>query len=427
MSASVLAVDDERHILRSIKRSLRRQGYPIHLAESGDEALRILAESEIGVLISDQRMPGMNGAELLARSVQESPDTYRITLTGQTDLQSAQKSINEGCVNRFMLKPWDDDELRGCVAEGLRSYQLVRENRRLQKLSQEQTAQLQSWNRDLEGLVEERTAELKERNALLDGLRVKMEQSLKDTVGLLAGMLETISPSLGIHSKRVARLALRLGEALDLEGRNLLDLEFAAHLHDLGRIEGLLRTRTSKAGTRKPRQGATQRASAGAALLDRVAGFEAISESVRLQAERFDGRGGQGLSGEKIPLPARIIALVNSFDERAFSGKDPTKPRIDDGCKRLVTGKGTRFDPALVDLFLELISSAGKSEIVAGEVEVSSRQIRPGMVLSRDLYNSDGVLLLKTGARLTADLIERMEALDKGNALLQGVFVKSRA
>ena len=112
MSTAVLIVDDEQHVLQSLKRLLRRDGYAVHLADSGPAALEILAKTEIAVIICDQRMPRMTGAEVLAQAYKICPDTVRITLTGYTDLAAAQTSINEGHVNRFLLKPWDDDHLR---------------------------------------------------------------------------------------------------------------------------------------------------------------------------------------------------------------------------------------------------------------------------------------------------------------------------
>ncbi len=158
MSAAVLIVDDEPLILRTIERLLRRQRFKTHLANNGEEALKILDDHEIAVIICDQRMPGMSGAEVLSESHRRSPDTYRITLTGYTDLASAQKSINEGNVNHFLTKPWEDDHLLNVVKQGADAYRLVRENRGLQEQLASRTRNVEEANRQLSATNEELAA-----------------------------------------------------------------------------------------------------------------------------------------------------------------------------------------------------------------------------------------------------------------------------
>ena len=101
----VVVVDDEESILKALKRCLRRAGVRVEMANGGEAALELLRKETPAVLICDQRMPGMSGSEVLARSVELCPDTYRVTLTGYTDLESAQMSINEGQVDQFLTKP----------------------------------------------------------------------------------------------------------------------------------------------------------------------------------------------------------------------------------------------------------------------------------------------------------------------------------
>ena len=158
MTPAVLIVDDEPLILRTIERLLRRQRFKTHLANNGEEALKILDDHEIAVIICDQRMPGMSGAEVLSESHRRSPDTYRITLTGYTDLASAQKSINEGNVNHFLTKPWEDDHLLNVVKQGADACRLVRENRGLQEQLASRTRNVEEANRQLSATNEELAA-----------------------------------------------------------------------------------------------------------------------------------------------------------------------------------------------------------------------------------------------------------------------------
>lgn len=138
---TLLLVDDEPHILSALRRLFRPDGYKVLTANSGAEALELLAMHRVDVIVSDQRMPNMTGVEFLRRTKALHPDTIRMTLSGFTDLQSIIDAVNEGAVYKFLTKPWDDDLLRGHVAEAFRQKGLADENRRLQREVAALTAQ----------------------------------------------------------------------------------------------------------------------------------------------------------------------------------------------------------------------------------------------------------------------------------------------
>lgn len=150
---TLLLVDDEENIVRSLRRLLRRDGYEILTATSGQEGLEVLAEHEVGVILSDQRMPGMTGTEFLSRVKDLYPDTVRMVLSGYTDLQAVTDAINRGAIYRFLTKPWDDDLLRDNVRQAFEHYEIYAENRRL-------TAELQRANEELARRVDRQGREL---------------------------------------------------------------------------------------------------------------------------------------------------------------------------------------------------------------------------------------------------------------------------
>jgi CheY-like chemotaxis protein len=117
---SLLLVDDEENILRALKRTLRRDGYEIYTAGSAREGLDVLARTPIGVIVSDERMPEMNGSEFLARVKAVYPDTVRIMLSGYTDLKVVTTAVNEGAIYKFLTKPWEDDALREDIRQAFR-------------------------------------------------------------------------------------------------------------------------------------------------------------------------------------------------------------------------------------------------------------------------------------------------------------------
>lgn len=128
---TLLLVDDEEHVLASLKRMLRRDGYSIVTAGSGPAGLAVLAQTPVDVIVSDQRMPGMSGVEFLRQAKAHYPHTVRMVLSGYTELQSVTDAINEGAIYKFLTKPWDDDLLRANIAEAFRQKELEDENQRL--------------------------------------------------------------------------------------------------------------------------------------------------------------------------------------------------------------------------------------------------------------------------------------------------------
>jgi len=119
---TLLLLDDEENILRALVRLLRRDGYRILSATSANQAFELLAQNQVQVIISDQRMPEMTGTEFLSRVKDIYPDTTRMVLSGYTDLKSVTEAINRGAIYKFMTKPWDDVELREIVSKAFRQH-----------------------------------------------------------------------------------------------------------------------------------------------------------------------------------------------------------------------------------------------------------------------------------------------------------------
>ncbi|MDQ7981720.1 EAL domain-containing protein [Paraburkholderia sp. SARCC-3016] len=156
---TVLLVDDEPGILSSLKRLLRNSRYEVLTAQSGEEGLEILASHAVDLIVSDMRMPQMNGADFLARAQALYPETMRILLTGYSEIDAVVKAVNEGGVYRYLNKPWDDQDLVMTVAQALEQRRLRKETARLTELTLMQNEELRRFNADLEGQVAARTEE----------------------------------------------------------------------------------------------------------------------------------------------------------------------------------------------------------------------------------------------------------------------------
>lgn len=153
----LLLVDDEENILRSLRRVLRRGQWEIETALDAESALKLFDTFRPAVVISDFRMPGMNGVDFLARVKDLSPDTQRIMLTGQADQQAIEEAINRSEVFRFISKPWNDAQLVLTVKSAFEQHELAADNQRLYELTRQQNTELRQLNADLEVRVQQRT------------------------------------------------------------------------------------------------------------------------------------------------------------------------------------------------------------------------------------------------------------------------------
>lgn len=150
---SILIVDDEEMILKSIQRTLRNEDYNVFTALSAKEAINVLQARDIDLVISDQNMPGVKGIEFLEKVKADFPSVLTIMLTGQTDIDLAVKAINDAGIYKFILKPWDDDDFRITIRRSLESLDLVRERNSLQERVRQRDSILKNLEKEHPGIT----------------------------------------------------------------------------------------------------------------------------------------------------------------------------------------------------------------------------------------------------------------------------------
>jgi diguanylate cyclase (GGDEF)-like protein/PAS domain S-box-containing protein len=181
---TLLIVDDEDNIVSSLKRLLRRDGYHIVTANSGPQGLQCLAQHDVDVIISDQRMPGMTGVEFLRRTKELYPDTIRMVLSGYTELQSITDAINEGAIYKFLTKPWDDERVRVHIQEAFRQKEMADENRRLDRQVQDTNRELAEVNSRLQNLLESQRERIHREETSLTIAREMLENIPAPVIGI---------------------------------------------------------------------------------------------------------------------------------------------------------------------------------------------------------------------------------------------------
>ena len=233
---TILLVDDEINILKALNRLLRTDGYRLLTAGSGVDALIIMAREPVDLVISDMRMPEMDGAIFLAKVRQNWPDTIRILLTGHADMVQTVAAINQGEIYRYIAKPWDDQELLILVRQALEQLHLRRENQRLLRLTAEQNEALKEANNTLEMKVAQRTAELSQLVSFLELTQDELKASFRTSSQVFSGIMEMRFPDWDGHSQRVVAMAEGLAKHIGLKPEEIEAVIHAAMLHDIGKV-----------------------------------------------------------------------------------------------------------------------------------------------------------------------------------------------
>lgn len=340
-TATVLCVDDEPNILAALKRMLRADGLCVLTAPGGAEALFVLEQMPVDLVISDMRMPGMDGAQFLEQVNLRWPHVVRVMLTGHSDISATIAAINRGRIFRYINKPWDEHDLMLTVRQGLEMHRLEAERQRLDLLTSQQNDQLQAANAELERRVEARTVELKDAN-------VRLQRSHLKTIKAFADLIELRSGGLSGHGRRVADMARRLARHMGMAEPMVLDIFKAGLLHDVGLV-GATDIMLSRSSPELDVPGADfyrAHASRGAQTLCALDDMAPVAQIVEAHHERYDGLGfPAGLAAEAIPLGARILAVADALDDLECGAGGDIKLARADAIAHLLGESGTRFDP----------------------------------------------------------------------------------
>lgn len=242
---TVLFVDDEESILKTIKRLFIDEGYRIITANGGQTALDLIDGGETpSVIVSDQRMPEMGGAEFLAKAKEKLPQSIRMVLTGYADVNAAVDAINMGGIYRYILKPWDDDDLKLSVKEAVERFDLVAQNKRLTEELKEKNKELSDWNENLEKKVKERTTDLQEalnhNKNLNASLKVKiMELEGRDRIQKHLMTIHPLDETLQLILEVVSEIVNLDAAAIFLSDQGTGKLKLGATLSDMREIKSL--------------------------------------------------------------------------------------------------------------------------------------------------------------------------------------------
>ncbi|WP_020475980.1 HD domain-containing phosphohydrolase [Zavarzinella formosa] len=360
MNDRVLFVDDDANLLASFRRQFGRE-FRVETASDGNEAIRTLNDKgPFAVVVSDLRMPGMSGTELLKKTHVMFPDTTRILLTGYADLQSALDAVNHGNVFRLLTKPASPESLRLAINTGREQHQL--------KMDQ----------RDL------------------------LEGTLSGSLKVLSEVLSLISPEAFGRTNRLRKVVNKLADILKIRERWQIDA--AAMLALIGFVsipEGVLHRHVLSLRLTLDEEDMIRRhPQVGHELLVAIPRMKEVADIVLYQNRRYDGWDDTGLtaSGPAIPMGSRLLKVALDFDEAMQKGLGPR------GAFQQLENHPMYYDPRVLEALREAVAMDDPNKLVTIRVD----QVKAGMILHLGLFNNFGVRLVAEGTEVTPALLSRI-------------------
>ena len=325
-AATLLVVDDEEAIRRSMRKYLTLQGYEVAVAASGEEALTVLGRQKIAALLLDVNLPGINGVDLVPRVLELEPDAAILMLTAVNDATSAALCLQRGALD-YLLKPVDLTHLGRAVQNALQKRHARLEGRDSGR-----------WP----GGDATRRAERRQEQANQERISVA-------TLDALVNALEAKDPYLRGHSARVADLSASIAAQLGSDDAMIEAVRTAGRLHDIGKI-GIREELLNKQGplTDEEYEHVKQHVLVGSQILAPLVHLKDVITYVRSHHERWDGFGyPDRLMGEQIPLGGRIIAAVEIYDALTTSRPYQEKMPPEIAVVRMRDLVGTVLDPTV--------------------------------------------------------------------------------
>jgi len=424
---TVLFVDDEENILKALQRLTMDEEFDTEIASSGDAGLQKLATlSNVALIVSDQRMPGMNGADFLQQSQQLAPDAIRMLLTGYSDISAAADAINKGGASRYLNKPWNDDDLLETLKAAVETWRLLHENRRLQAIVQAQNEEMKQWNENLKNRVLQQTTAIRKKADDLNEALIQLKQNYSGIINAFSGLVELRGQKAQQHARNVMELAVAAAREYGLMPEELETIRTAALLHDIGEIgmpDNVLE-KSQDYMTQDELRVYSQHPVRGQMAIDSIAELRPAGVLIRHHHEYFNGTGfPDHLKEDQIPIGARILAYADQLDRAVASGGDTAEQAL----ARIELGLSIKLDPGLQRVFRKIARYAyfTMPEIdpnATVELELKPEELRPGMILTKDLISGTGMMLLNKGVTLDTVKVEAIQRYYQLDPPLHGVF-----
>lgn len=370
MTDKILFVDDDSNVLEGFQRAFRKQ-FVVETILDGAAALAEVTENgPYAVVVSDMKMPGMNGIRFLSELRRVAPHTVRMLLSGHSDLEVAVEAVNEGHVFRFLTKPCAPETLGKALTAGIEQYRLIGAEREL------------------------------------------LESTLRGSVKVLTDLLSIVSPPAFGRASRVRRLVRELAVELNLQPA--WELEIAAMLSQIGcvtlpeeALEKMFRGKDLSVAELKIFQ---EHPKVGHDLIANIPRLEGVAAIIACQDRRYDGTGTpeDSTSGESVPLGARVLKVALDLDTLTSRGRSPGAALME------MRQRAGWYDPAVMAALETVLKTRIRWELKTVGVDKLSAK----MILAEEVHSISGLLLVARGQEVTQSLQIRLQTLRRHGALV---------
>ena len=379
MPHKILLVDDEANVLQGYTRVLRKR-FEIDVALGGEEALTLLAEKgPYAVLVSDMRMPGMDGVELLSRVKNQYPDTIRIMLTGNADQDTATRAVNRGAIFRFLNKPCESDLLGATLEVGIRQYELI-------------TAEKQLLEQTLKGTL----TMLVELLGILDPISFGRAQAMATLAEAVATKLEMANP-----------WVLGIASVLSQIGILTIPDSVVAKLH----TGGFLNSAEREIANRVPEIGAN--------LIRHIPRLEEVAEAILYMNKNFNGTGYpvDDLKGDAIPMGGRILRMMPDYMNLLVLKGSPAKAVAE------MENRTAWYDLTVVRALSRILRDKQEVEGSNEILQLTLKDLHPGQVLMEGIETITGLLVMPVGTRLGLSHLEKLRNFSRLVGIREPILV----
>ncbi len=374
MNKKVLCVDDDPNILDAYRRGLRKQ-FELETAAGGAEGLETVASrGPFAVVVSDMRMPGMDGVRFLSAVKERAADTVRIMLTGNADQQTAIDAVNEGSIFRFLTKPCLPEQLAKALTAGIEQYRLVTAEKEL------------------------------------------LSKTLRGAIKVLNDVLALSNPTAFGHASRVRRVVKQLCEKLKVP--NAWECEVAAMLSQIGCVtippETLDKVHRRQRLSPDETEMLRSHPAVGRDLVANIPRLEGVAQIIAFQDRRFDEA--DALPDQDLPLGARILKAALDYDAAKWSGMGQT------GAVAELRRHAAAYDPEVLAALESVTEGDGEMRVR----ELALRELTVGMSLAADVKTVDGMVVVARGQKVTPSLCERIKNFGRHRDIEEPIRVIDR-
>ncbi len=414
---SLLILDDEKEVLNALNRVLRKH-FQLYLFTDAHEAIGFYQDNaNIPLVLTDMRMPIMDGATFLGKIIEINPHCKRFLLTGHADINSTVTAVNEGKISHYFSKPWDNEELVSKLKNAYELYTNERKTKKLLKVNLAKNAELSLINSSLELETNKNQQKLKLISTREANSFGRLKKTFSTFIDIYAETICLHNQDVSRHNFRVAAHARMIAEMHSCDKLTTFQIYIAGLLYETGKLslEQTLLSKPIDTLTQQEKNLYSGFYQKSYELLKRVDELSFVAEIIKNIPVNYNGTTApEHLTADEIPLGSRIIAIVSMYDNLVNGRQSTVKTQTLEAKRRIKELAKTIFDPSLVSHYLTILEERPSSSEGKADYLLNCSDLLEGMELTRDIVNADKNTMLTKGTKIEQHHIDRLRDIEKG-------------